>query len=140
MASTKPSIVIVHGAWQPAEGFAAFAESLRKHGFDTVVPSLPSVGGTTTPLPGLPEDVVVVRTAITKLAEEGKEIILLLHSYGGVVGSSAVENLDVASRAKEAKKGGVVKLVFMSAFVVPRGKSLLDMLGGQPLPWMSFEV
>lgn len=127
MTSTKPSIIIVHGAWQPAQGFAEFAETLRKHGFDTVVPSLPSVGGTTTTLPGVPEDVAVVKTAISRLAEEGKEIILLLHSYGGVVGSSAVEGLDVASRAKEAKKGGVVKLVFMSAFVVPKGKSLLEM-------------
>jgi len=140
MTGTKPTIAIAGGAWQTAAGFAGFAEKLEAKGYNTIVPPLPSVGGSENPLPGLPEDVTAVKKVLKELAEEGKSIILLCHSYGGVVGSCAVEGLDAGSRAKEGKTGGVVKVVFMSAFMIPKGMSLLAMLGGQPLPWMALEV
>jgi len=66
--------------------------------------------------------------------------VLLCHSYGGVVGSCAVEGLDLASRQKANKKGGVIMVIYLSAFMIPKGKSLLEMLGGQPLPWMDVQV
>jgi pimeloyl-ACP methyl ester carboxylesterase len=140
MSGTKPTIVLSHGAWQPAAGYEPFAQKLNEAGHPTEVVALPSVGGTETPLPGVPEDIAAVRKALTKHADEGKDIILLCHSYGGLVGSNAVEGFDYASRKAAGKKGGVILTVYMSAFMVPKGKSLLDMLGGQPLPWMKVEV
>lgn len=139
-AAQKPTIVFSHGAWQTAAGYDNFAKKLNGLGFPTEVVPLPSVGGTKSPLPGVPEDVAAVQGALTKHADAGEDIILLCHSYGGMVGSNAVQGLDYASRKAEGKKGGVILTVYLSAFMVPKGKSLLDMLGGQPLPWMSVEV
>jgi len=140
MTVTKPTIVFSHGAWQTAAGYDVFAQKLNALGYATEVPALPSVGGTEKPLPGLPEDIAAVREALARHADQGRDIILLCHSYGGVVGSNAVEGLDFASRKAQGKNGGVILTIYLSAFMVPKGKSLLDMLGGKPLPWMSIEV
>ena len=80
------------------------------------------------------------RKVLSKVLEYGKDILLLCHSYGGVVGSCAVEGLSTVEREKEGKRGGVKLVVYLSAFMIPKGKSLLDMLGGQPLPWMDVQV
>lgn len=140
MAISKPTIVIAVAAWLTPACYEVFTDKLEASGFTTIVPPLPSIGGTKQPLSGLPEDVTVIKTILTKLADEGKEVILLSHSYGGVVASCAVEGLDVGSRAKAGLKGGVAKVVYMSAFMVPKGMSLVNMLGGKMLPWMSLEV
>ncbi|PVH77842.1 alpha/beta-hydrolase [Cadophora sp. DSE1049] len=137
MSSSKPTIVIAPGAWQLAIGFSRFASQLRNAGYDTEIVSYPSVGGTGSPLPGLAEDVAATREVLSKLLEERKEVLLLCHSYGGVVGSCAVEGFSTVETEKEGKSGGVKLVVYMSAFMIPKGKSLLDMLGGQPLPWMN---
>ncbi|EKD16237.1 hypothetical protein MBM_05531 [Drepanopeziza brunnea f. sp. 'multigermtubi' MB_m1] len=139
MSTEKPTIVIVPGAWQLASGYVPFATQLQEAGLPTEVIAFPSVGGTESPLPGLPEDVIETQKVLTRLVEEGKEVVLLCHSYGGVVGSCSAEGFSVAERAKEGKKGGVRLVVYMAAFMIPKGKSLLDMLGGKPLPWMDVQ-
>lgn len=90
MSNTNPTIVIVPGAWLPAEVFEAFADQLRTYGYPSQAVSLPSVGGTETPLPGLKDDVKAVRDVVTKLSDEARDIVLLCHSSGGLVGSCAV--------------------------------------------------
>lgn len=138
--SNNPTIVIAGGAWQPSSGYNLLVAKLCSQGYTTIAPSLPSIGGTTTPLPGLAEDVQAIRTVLKNLVDEGKDVILLCHSYGGVVGSCAVEGLDTATRKKNVLPGGVSKVIYMSAFMLPKGKSLVEMLGGQPLPWMEIQV
>lgn len=141
MAASKPTIVIVPGAWQLATTYEPFAALLRKSGFDSQVVALPSTGGTKLPLAGLPEDIAAIRAVLTPLVDAGKAVVLLTHSAGGVSGSAALKGLDVRTReAAGLGAGGVVRLIFMTAFMVPKGSSLMDMLGGQPLPWMVVEV
>jgi hypothetical protein len=140
MSITRPTIVIVPGAWQLPAGFDLLLEQLRASGTRTEIVPLLSVGGAETPLKGLSDDVTAVRKTVETLANEGQEIVLLCHSYGGVVGSCAVEGLDIVSRGKEGKEGGVLLIVYCTAFVLPKGKSLFDMLGGSPQPWMKIEV
>ncbi|PBP23973.1 hypothetical protein BUE80_DR005105 [Diplocarpon rosae] len=141
MASPKPTVVIAPGAWQRPSGFSSFAAQLRHAGHATEVVAYPSVGGTATPLPGLAEDVAATRAVLTKLLDNGgeAEVLLLCHSYGGVVGSCAVEGFSVVERERAGRKGGVRLVVYMAAFMIPKGSSLLQMLGGQPLPWMDVQ-
>lgn len=81
-----------------------------------------------------------MRNILEPLVDQGKEVVLLCHSSGGVVGSNSIEGLDVASRKAAGKSGGVVRVVFLAAFMLPKGQSLLGLLGGNPLPWMKVEV
>lgn len=136
----KPSILIVPGAWQLPSAFQPFATELAGSDFNASIVALPTVGGTTTPLASLSDDVAAVRTELDKLVADGKEVVIYSHSYGGVVASNAVEGYDVATRSAAGASGGVVSIVYASAFMLPKGSSLLDLLGGEPLPWMIVEV
>jgi alpha-beta hydrolase superfamily lysophospholipase len=139
---SKPTVVIVPGVWQKPVVWDAFRVTLEKAGYPSSVHvALPTTGGTETPLAGLAEDVAVVRGVLEPLVDQqGREVVLLCHSSGGVIGSNAVEGFDLASRKAAGKTGGVIRVVFLSAFMLPKGQSLLALLGGNPLPWMKVEV
>lgn len=77
---------------------------------------------------------------IARLSDDGKEVVVVAHSYGGMVGAGAVKGLERIARHKAGKSGGVIMLVYMTAFVAKAGTSLLDMLGGKWLPWMKIDV
>jgi hypothetical protein len=100
----------------------------------------PSINSPTPGVTTLADDSVSLASALQSLADEGKQILLAVHSYGGCVGSCAVEGLDIESRRKQGKKGGVIMLMYISAFVLPKGRSLKDGLGGNFLEWMVFDV
>lgn len=140
MATSKPTILIVPGAWQLPTSYEPFSDLLNKNGYEAGVVSLPSTGGTELPLTGLPEDIAAIRARLEPLVEAGKEVVLLTHSAGGISGSAALKGLDVKTRKAAGVSGGVARIIYMAAFVVPKGVSLMDMLGGQPLPWMKVEV
>lgn len=140
MTATKPTIVIVPGAWQRIAAFVPFADILRKSGYDAECVGVPSTGGTELPLTGLPEDVAAIRAVLEPLVEGGKDVVVLAHSAGGVSGSAAVRGLDARTRKEAGLSGGVILVTYMAAFMIPKGVSIMDMLGGQPLPWMVVEV
>ncbi|KAK8040775.1 hypothetical protein PG994_013782 [Apiospora phragmitis] len=125
---SKPVIVIVPGAWQKPVAWNGFVQQLQAAGYEAIHVALPTVGGTVLPLAGLADDVAAVRTVLQKLAREGKKALVLGHSSGGLVGSNAI-----------AEQGNVVGMIYLSAFMIPSGKALLDMLGGNPLPWMDIQ-
>ncbi|ORY58149.1 Alpha/Beta hydrolase protein [Pseudomassariella vexata] len=125
---SKPTIVIIPGAWQKPIAYEGLAKDFRNVGYQSVVVPLPTVGGTDLPLAGLADDVAAVQAALKKEAEKGQKAILLCHSAGGLIGSNAVAGAD-----------NVAGIIFMSAFMIPKGKAILDMLGGNPLPWMKIE-
>lgn len=137
---SRPTIIIVPGAWQTPPAFENIVKLLQDAGYPTVHVPLPTVGGTGLPLAGLSDDVDAVRKVLVPLVEENKEVVVIGHSAGGISMSGAVEGYDVGSRKAAGKTGGVVRCIFMTAFVLPKGQSLLGMLGGQPLPWMVVEV
>ena len=139
MTAPKPTIVFAPGAWHTPDCFDPARDVLAARGWSVEAINYPSVGAEP-PTVGLAEDAKVVRETLQRLADEGKSIVLVVHSYGGLVGANAVEGLGYKRRAQQGKTGGVIMFVYLSAFVTPLGKSIIEMLGGQPLPWMKFDV
>lgn len=127
------------GAWIIPATFDATRSRLDALGFPSVCPAHPSIGAEP-PTKTLYDDVASFREVLVKLADEGQELVVVGHSYGGVVTSCAVEGLSKEARAKEGKTGGVIKVVYLAAFAIDKGQSLLGMLGGNYLPWMKVEV
>ena len=56
---------------------------------------------------------------MTDLADAGYPIVLLMHSYGGIVGSNALKDLSLIERKRAGPPGGVVHLIYMVAFILP---------------------
>jgi pimeloyl-ACP methyl ester carboxylesterase len=127
MASSRPIIVFVPGFWHTTEGFAAVSALLRKAGYPTVPFDLPSAGAH----PGHPDftqDVAAFRTVVTDLVDDGKEVIVVMHSGGSIIGSEGLRGLGKESRG--GKGGGVVKLVFIAILLPDAGMTMMQKFMG----------
>lgn len=118
--STKPTVLLVPGAWHEPGSFAPLTSQLEAAGYTVRGVSLPSIGGEK-PLKDFQPDVDAIRSMIETAADADEDILVLMHSYGSMPAGEAVKGLDKMSRRKEGKTGGVSHLFYCSAFVL--GKS-----------------
>ncbi|KAK8008234.1 Prolyl aminopeptidase protein [Apiospora marii] len=119
---SKPFFVLLHGAWHTPKCFAPLIAALSNAGYaDRVVaPALPS--SNTTPLPAdWDADVATIRTTVSKLAEDGHDVVVVMHSLAGLTGGASLEGLDKQFRVGQGLKGGVIRLVYIAAFLVTEG-------------------
>src|SRR5256885_4030908 len=73
-AESKPTIVLVHGAFASPAGWDKVAEALHKDGYETATPALD--------LDSLAGDVSIVQATLDSIPGDK---ILVGHSYGGVL-------------------------------------------------------
>ncbi|KAK9805466.1 hypothetical protein WJX73_010897 [Symbiochloris irregularis] len=84
----KTAALFVHGAWHGPECFSEVRRQLAEQGIESVAVDLPSCHSR----PGsFQEDVAAVQNEIILLADQGADVVLVLHSYGGRVGTPAVQ-------------------------------------------------
>ncbi|ORX92933.1 Alpha/beta hydrolase fold-1 [Clohesyomyces aquaticus] len=126
-----PTIVLVPGAWHSPVHYTPLIDQLKTAHYDLVTDRLPSVGSTTPKEQSVANDASHIRkTLLGPLLDAGKDIILLMHSYGGCPGADAAKGLSKSERTASGQKGGIVGLVFICAFVAAEGDSLLSKLPG----------
>ncbi|RAK95918.1 alpha/beta hydrolase, partial [Aspergillus ibericus CBS 121593] len=122
-----PTIILVHGAWHAPAAYQPFISVLESHGFTVHAPLLPSCAhsltSTQTQLPSLPDDVTCIRNLITTLTNQGHRILMLLHSYGGIVGTDAItRDLTYPDRQSRGQPGGVLHPTYLYAnMLLPGG-------------------
>ncbi|PYI00187.1 alpha/beta-hydrolase [Aspergillus ellipticus CBS 707.79] len=131
--SPKPTIVFVPGAWHTPAHYEEMLDLLQNAGYPTKSINLPSVNATHPHRQTLAADVDAVRESLLKLVDQGKEVILLMHSYGGCPGGAAAKGL---SRMERSRPGAVVGLLFLSAFLVQEGHSVVQTAGGKLNDWV----
>lgn len=129
-SNVKPAIVLVHGAWHVPEHYSDFMQQLQKAGFEVFCPRLPTCEVTERLTADMFSDAKVVRSQVISLIDKSREVIMLLHSYGGAVGTEAVKGLSSSERATHGLHGGVIHLVYMCGFMLQVGESV----GGASLP------
>lgn len=83
MASSKPTILIVHGAWSPPVCYEPFQSRLEAMGYECYCPQLPSVGPNSGGVT-VNADIETVRKVAIDLFDQGKEVVVIAHSAGGV--------------------------------------------------------
>jgi hypothetical protein len=77
MSAEKPIIVLIPGAWHTPEGFTPLLTLLSLAGYPCIPLSLPSAGAHPSH-PDFSQDVAAIRSTITKLAEAGKEVVVVM--------------------------------------------------------------
>jgi pimeloyl-ACP methyl ester carboxylesterase len=120
IASAKPTIVIVHGAWGGSWAFRKVEALLREKGFNVYRPQLTGQGERVhlaRPDVGLSTHIDDVVNVI--LFEDLHDIILMGHSYGGMVITG------VADRVPDR----IRRLVYVDAFVPNDGESVTSIVG-----------
>jgi pimeloyl-ACP methyl ester carboxylesterase len=106
---SKPTVVLVHGAFADASGWSGVANRLQSQGYPVIAPS--------NPLRGLGSDSAYIRNLLAGI--EGP-IVLVGHSYGGmVITNAALGNPNVKA------------LVYVAAYAPDEGDSVagLEQLG-----------
>lgn len=139
MADHKPTILLIPGAWHKGSTFEPVATILRDQGYQAETITLPSAGG---PASTTAHDDAehIQRQYLDPLVSREKEVILVMHSYAGVPGTESVKGFAHKDLAEQGKKGGVVGLVYLSAFIVPTGASVATLLPGGLDSFMTMEV
>lgn len=99
---TKPTVVLVHGAFADASSWNAVVERLQRDGYSVVAPA--------NPLRGLAGDSAYIAGFLKSIKGP---IVLVGHSYGGAVISTAA-----------AGNSQVKSLVFVNAFMPDKGETL----------------
>lgn len=134
-----PTIVLVPGAFHVDSAMNVFSAELQQAGINTR-----SMGLITVNQPGLTvrDDVQALLTGLLNpiILKEGKDIVLYLHSYAGFPGSAAIAGLSKQERSAKGEKGGIVGLIYQSAFCPTPGDTLVKMIGGNYAPWQAPDV
>lgn len=121
---TKPTFIFVPGICHTPTVFSRVIKLLSDSGYSSHGLDLPSVGAN----PGLPDfsaDVTALQNAINECLSAGKDTVVVLWSYGSVVGTEAVlPSMLKSARQKERKAGGVMHLVFLAGPILPVGMSV----------------
>jgi pimeloyl-ACP methyl ester carboxylesterase len=124
-------VVFVHGACvkDGTWWWHRTAELLAERGVGSEAPALPSCGETGEPTgmagPGLTEDVVAVRRALTASDESA---VVVAHSYGGIVTAEAAAGVET-----------VRHLLLVSSYLPEVGQSLSSFGGEEPAPFLDVD-
>lgn len=109
MPDSKPTLVLVHGAWADASSWNAVIPPLQAEGFTVLAPP--------NELRGLESDAAYIASFLAQ--RTSGPVVLVGHSYGGAVITNA------------ALGGGDVKaLVYVDAFIPDEGETVVGLLGG----------
>ncbi|KAK5138026.1 hypothetical protein LTR08_005823 [Meristemomyces frigidus] len=130
MTVAKPAIVLVPGAWHVARHYQLLTSRLEAAGYEVHALDLPSTEDATIP-DAWKEDIKLISRTVEQLADEGRDVLLVLHSRGGLAGSDAAEGMSTTDRAKQGKQGGIVGIVYICAFASPEGHSIDQAVQGK---------
>ncbi|KAF2731454.1 alpha/beta-hydrolase [Polyplosphaeria fusca] len=118
--SPKPTFLLIHGAWHTPHCWTRLTPLLTAAGHQVLAPQMPT-SGSVPPVRTWDADITTICDAVRSLAQQGRDIVVVLHSNAGITGSTALHGFDKASCAAQGWSGGVVRIVYVAAFMVPEG-------------------
>ena len=132
-------ILLVAGAFHVGSAMDFLSSQLRQDGYDTRTMGLVSVNNKDSTIK---HDVAVIKTEmlIPLIEQQGKDVVLYLHSYAGMPGSTAIKGFAKAERVAKGLKGGIIGLVYQSGFIPKEGQTVLGMVGGKYASWHDVTV
>jgi pimeloyl-ACP methyl ester carboxylesterase len=112
------TFVLVHGAWQSTGTWDRLAPVLEKRGHSVITPVLKGLG---TDQDRLSRDITLqqhIEDVSRELAKLAERVILVGHSYAGMI----------ISGVAESNSTQVQQLIFLDGFIPEDGQSVLDLL------------
>ena len=131
--SRKPAFLFVPAAWHLPAYFGPLITYLSDYGYISVAVTVPSIDSAPA-VTSLQPDVNTLAVALTTLLGNDSDVIVVMHSYGGMVRTDAV-GMAVSELAdaggiygKESAK--IKKLDYVAARVSLEGDTIFNMLDG----------
>jgi pimeloyl-ACP methyl ester carboxylesterase len=116
------TFILVHGAWHGAWCWRRVARLLAKNGHEVFTPTLTGVGERShllTAAVGL--DTHILDVVNEMKWQELNDVVLVGHSYGGMVISGVAEKMEKA----------IASLVMLDAFIPESGQAVVDIVSAQ---------
>ncbi|KAH8728951.1 Alpha/Beta hydrolase protein [Phaeosphaeriaceae sp. PMI808] len=133
-----PTLVLVPGSFGSSEMYDPVVLPLRQRGYDIHVldpPCYPRGYKKGAPAPSMYDDARFISEYITGIADKtGNNVVLLAHSYGGTPASESLEHVTAFKRSAQGKKGGVVRIAYITAVVPQVGGSPATTLNAGSFP------
>ncbi|MCJ1251380.1 hypothetical protein MMC30_008613 [Trapelia coarctata] len=140
-SSVLPTFVIIPGAWHSPCHYDLLTSRLYSAGYPTLSRRLPGVD------PPAPDEITtttdadfILETLLRPLLDSGKDMILVMHSYGGIPGTAAAVGLSKAERRDAGLGGGIIGIIFVAAFIAKEGESPKSIGGGKHPPWTTTDL
>ncbi|KAJ3548703.1 hypothetical protein NM208_g872 [Fusarium decemcellulare] len=129
----NPTLVFVPGAWHTPEYWGKMVTILEAQQYKCVTVALPTVSSNIETT--LPDDVNAVRGAILAETTQGRNVVVVVHSYGGCVGASAMKGLTAKTEGDPENSGRVIGLFMIATGFMVSGVTFLGHSGGKPPPF-----
>ncbi|KAF3482514.1 uncharacterized protein GIQ15_05273 [Arthroderma uncinatum] len=137
--SNLPTLVFIPGSWHQPTCYNKVTKLLQdQHKLKCVLVTLPSTEGN--PAATFKDDLDAARGAISSETTLGRDVIVLAHSYGGIVGNSAIKGFAqppravTASQTQPSTDGHVIGLILIASGSTLTGLAFMDPLFGHPPP------
>jgi pimeloyl-ACP methyl ester carboxylesterase len=130
--SDNPVYVFVPGAWHGPEVWEKVSSLLKLQGYNSTSVTLPTTSGDKDATFG--DDVKATQDAIQAETSEGRNVVVVVWSYGGVCGQSAMKGFTHSQDATVSSTGKVIGLVVMASGFAQPGMAFLDASNGVPPP------
>ena len=123
--SPRTTFILVHGAWQGAWAWDTIVPRLKAAGHDAIAADLPGDGHDDTP-PGEVDLRAYAAKVVGLVDQTTGPVIMVGHSMGGVT----------ASQVCELRPERIALAIYLCAFMLPAGLSVLDFYEKYLEPWM----
>ncbi|GAB1315954.1 Methylesterase 7 [Madurella fahalii] len=151
--STSPTLVFIPGSWHKPTCYNKITKLLQEnHKLKCTSITLPSTAGN--PAATFKDDIDAAREAISSETSHGHDVVVIAHSYGGMVGNSAIRGftqprdagessstpMPASTRAQDTDQsqtptaGHVIGLVLIASGFTLTGVSFMDPFFGRPPP------
>ncbi|OBT60795.1 hypothetical protein VE03_09906 [Pseudogymnoascus sp. 23342-1-I1] len=145
--SDLPTLVFVPGAWHKATCYNKIIKLLEEqHKLKCIAVTLPSTTGN--PEATFKNDVDVAQSAISSETTQGRNVVVIAHSYGGLVGNSAIKgfarprdttttsstSLSTSDESQTPTQGFVIGLILIASGFTLTGLAFMDPFFGHPPP------
>jgi pimeloyl-ACP methyl ester carboxylesterase len=151
--SNLPTLVFVPGSWHKSTCYKKITKLLQeKHKLKCISITLPSTTGN--PDATFKDDIDVAREAISSKTSSGHDVVVIAHSYGGMVGNSAIKDftkprdavpssststststgVQHIDQSQTPTAGHVIGIILIASGFTLTGLSFMDPLFGHPPP------
>lgn len=132
----SPTLVFIPGAWHNPICYEKIIKALQgHHKLKCVSVTLPTTAGN--PAATFKDDLDVARDAISNETSRNRDVVVLAHSYGGIVGNSAIKDFTKprdSPPSPSTKRGRVIGLVLIASGFTFTGYAFMDPFLGHPPP------
>jgi pimeloyl-ACP methyl ester carboxylesterase len=137
--SNLPTLVFIPGSWHKPICYDKVIKLLQEeHKLNCISITLPSTSGG--PEATFKDDLDVAREAISIETNKGRNVIVVAHSYGGMVGNSAIKGFantnqnQTSTTTTTTTKGYVIGLILIASGFTLTGLAFMDPFFGHPPP------